>query len=117
METLTQIPCVACDSRAYGSYETVGIQGQAYRVCDHCLLNADGPGKFEACRDELALALTLYALSLNGWTDYTLTDEYAGSISQIDRYLLVEDERGFIEVREFVNGDVALRELYGYENN
>lgn len=116
MDTLTQAPCVACVSRLYGSFTTVEIDGSTYRVCDHCLLDADGPGKFEGCRDDLPLALALYALRRDGAYDSELSDDSL-SVARFERYLLIEDSQGFVEVREFAGSTTAQAEMDGYEDD
>lgn len=119
LDTLTAPACLIDDNRSYASHETVEVEGQTFIVCDSCLENHRGPGKFEgeAGDDQsLALALVLHALAAEGWVDEALADE-SGSVSRIGRYLLVEDDRGFVEVRTFDSPEAAQRELDGYEDD
>jgi hypothetical protein len=118
-ETLTTEPCTIDGNRTYVTHEVVTVDGENYLVCDSCLDAHRGPGKFEGeTQDDetLALALVLHALTLDGLTDAWLSDE-SGSVSRIGKYLLVEDGRGFVEVRTFADADAAQRELNGYEDD
>lgn len=119
METLTAIPCRVCESRAYVGHEDVTVGDEPYRVCDVCLADNSGPGKFEGNHSdyELALALVLYALVLDGdMGDHSLIDE-SESAYQFGNLILVQDSQGFTDVREFSDAAAATREMDGWEDD
>jgi hypothetical protein len=120
MNTLTATPCKVCESRAYVEHVDVTIDADVFRVCDVCLADHDGPGKFEGpARDgdeQLALALVLQSLDLDGCADHFLSDE-SGYAAAIDRFILTIDSSGFVDVQEYVDSAVALDRMNDFEGD
>jgi len=120
METLTATPCVNCESRSYVEHVDVKIAGELYRVCDVCLADHDGPGKFEQVRHDdetLATALALYALDLAGSSEDFLSDEWNGHASRIGAFVLTVDGQGFVNFEEFDSEELASKWLYSLEDD
>jgi len=66
--------------------------------------------------DDMRLALTLEYLAGISGEDHMLTDDYYGYASQFDRYIMLVDERGSVEVREYRDSDAAGREMDSFED-
>jgi hypothetical protein len=98
----------------------VTVGADTFRVCDVCLADHDGPGKFEGpARDgdeQLALALVLQSIDMDGCADFFLSDE-SGYAAAIDRYILACDSSGFVDVREYRTPELALATLAEWEND
>jgi hypothetical protein len=70
-----------------------------------------GPGKFEAAGNP-GLAERLYDVSLQGWSDdETGSVEWMEHVCWLGRFLLYEDDRGFVTYEEFSVSTAALVEF------
>jgi hypothetical protein len=120
MTTTTIAPrvCDACAKRP-DSFEEVKLDGRTFRVCSDCLAQAEGPGRYdEIHEDDLPLAVALYAVALQGGGDWSLSDEWgSGSATKFGRVILVQDERGQLDLREFADAAAAEREMNSWEDD
>jgi len=79
-------------------------------VCADCVHDHDSPGKFEGHRDrnELGKALILYAMMGDGsYEDDHMSDGWGNYCARIGRYLVMEDDRGFVSFEEFASDALA----------
>lgn len=112
--------CVCGQWRGDRHLEPVSITDvpESLYVCDSCLTDHVGPGKFErVSRDDLPFALAMQASGPEDYADHFITDEYQGAAYVIGDRIWLEDERGFVEVRSFPSVDAAMRELNGWEDD
>jgi hypothetical protein len=78
--------------------------------CADCVADNDGYGKFEAYsndRHSLAIALILYAWSLDSGEDDSTSCEGWGWLGRFGRFLLIEDTRGFVTFEDYGTYDKA----------
>jgi hypothetical protein len=84
-------------------YGTNAIPGLEYE--------STGPGKFEASVNP-GLAEVIYRKSLEGWNDdETASVAWGLHISKLGRFLLLEDDQGFVTLQEFESEAAAQAEL------
>jgi len=112
---ITPRKCVACDAwRAESETEAVTLDPDTLYVCDQCVEDAEGPGRFERSAD--ALTLALHSLSLDG-EDFFLTDDWQGYIGQFGRHVLTIDHDGFVESQSFTTPEKAYAWIAGVERD
>lgn len=118
MQVVTSHKCVACDSfHADSRLEPVTVGSDVFYACESCESCMDGPGKHEGVDEsDRALCVVLEHLAGISWEDYWLSDDYQGYVGVFDRFMLVEDERGFVDVRTFADADSAMRECNSFED-
>ena len=116
---MTTNRCIQCEwLKPESLLETVAIGGDTFYVCDICRNHLAGPGKHQAvAEDDRALCIVLYHLYLNDSLDHWLTDENYGFAGIADRFMLLEDSSGFVEVRTFASADAAMREMNSFEDD
>lgn len=74
-------------------------------------MSYNGPGKFEGTNDR-ALVVALYELSLHGCEDDRAgSTEYGLALQRFGRYVLIEDDRGFVAFERFDTDELAQSEL------
>lgn len=86
-------------------------------ACADCVLDHSGRGKFEAAgstRGDIGKALILYACSMDGMEDDRMYQEGWGYCAIIGRFLLMEDDRGFVTFEEFESDDKAWEKFDRY---
>jgi len=109
--------CVACEgSRLEWEYHRVTVGEDVFTVCEGCSNAYAGPGRGEgvACEDRPLAAVLEYLAGIS-MEDHYLADE-SGYAGKFDRYILIVDDRGFVDVRTFPDSDAALREMNRYED-
>ena len=114
---ITSHQCVQCDQfKASRHLDVVQIGADTYYVCETCS-DLSGPGKYQAVDEsDWALCVVLEWLAGVSSMDHWLSDE-SGYAGVSDRYMLIEDDRGFVEVREFTSVDAAMREMNSFEDD
>ena len=119
MQVVTSHQCVSCEKfRANRQLEPVVVGTETFYACDACVDALAGPGKHEGVDEsDRALCLVLGHLAGISFMDHWLTDDYSGYVGVVDRFMLVEDERGFVDVRTFKSADEAMRELNSFEDD
>lgn len=83
-------------------------------ACDDCIAAHDRPGKFEGNGGDLAAALVLYAWSLDSGEDDSMSNESWGYCGRFGRWLLIEDDRGFVSAQEYRSVEAASREFQSF---
>ena len=94
----------------------VTVEPETFYVCEACIEQHAGPGKFEGNGDDLALALVLHALMLDSGEDHFLSDE-SGYMGQFGRFVLTVDDRGFVSAEEFASPEKAEARLNDAEDD
>lgn len=92
---------------------TVASENSAH-CCAHCAEEHSGHGKFEAA-DDVATALVLYQWSMTSSEDDVMTNDGWGYVGRFGRYLLMEDDRGFVTYEEYddaVKADARFEGIY-----
>jgi hypothetical protein len=119
MKVVTSHQCVGCDQyKADRHLESVVIGDETLYACETCVDALEGPGKHEAVDEsDRALCVVLEYLAGISMEDYMLTDDWQGYVGVFGKYLLLEDGRGFVEVRELADSDAAMREVNGFEDD
>lgn len=110
--------CVGCGWLKPASFlDEVTVGADTFYVCGPCQNNLAGPGKHELVHEsDRALCVVLEHLASESGEDWMLTDEWQGYAGQFDRYVLLEDSRGFVEVREYDDAATATREMQDWED-
>ena len=86
--------CIECN-RELQKVSMHGMEGVF--ICNDCVDSHDGPGKFQGYHDEdLVTALLLYYHSLDS-PDESMSQDGWGYCARIGQYLIIEDDRGFVE--------------------
>jgi hypothetical protein len=95
----------------------VTVGADTFAVCEGCASAYESPGRGEGINeDDRALAAVLEHLAGISMEDHWLADE-SGYVGVFDRYLLVTDDRGFVDVRTYADHAAAMREIDSYEDN
>jgi hypothetical protein len=93
------------------------VGADVFDVCEGCANEYAGPGRGEGIHaDDRALAAVLEHLAGISMEDHWLADE-SGYVGVFDRYLLVKDSSGFLDVWTFADMDAAMREINSYEDD
>jgi hypothetical protein len=108
----TRKPCYVCERTDYLNSETVQLDDARFTICETCTRNT--PGKFEG---EPARTVVLWALTLNGFADAWLSDESYGYLGRVGKYLVQEDDQGFVTSMEFSSADAAQQKMNSYEDD
>ncbi len=116
---MTNHGCVCCNwLKPNDCLEAVVVGSETFYACDVCTDNLEGPGKHQGVsEDDFALCIVLEHLAGISMEDHMLTDENYGYLGVFDRYMLLEDDRGFVEVRTFADADAAMREANSFEDD
>lgn len=117
---LRSCQCAVC-SRWFAPADVFTVEdepnGTVGHACQACAAENNGPGKFEANHDDeaVATALVLYAWSMDSGEDDQMSSEGYGYCGRFGRYLLFQDDRGFVTFEECKDVASAVRrfeELY-----
>lgn len=113
------VRCIQCSwLKPEDLTESVTVGDEIFYVCTICADNLSGPGKHEGVDEsDRALCVVLESIAGDSGMDHWLTDDYQGYVGIVDRFMLIEDDRGFVDVRAFASPDAAMREINGYEDD
>ncbi len=116
---LAPTKCHICERNgAQYRHEYVTIGDETFPVCDTCTDSISGNGAHEGIHEsDRALCLVLESLAGVSGEDHLLTDDNYGYAGLFDRFILLHDDRGFYEVREFKTAELAMREMNQFEDD
>lgn len=105
--------CAACNRYfRVADVETVDDgTGTIGYACEDCITAHDGLGKFEGNGNDLAAAIVLYAWSMDSGEDDFMSSESWGYCGRFGKWLLFEDERGFVYAQEYPTVEAAVKEF------
>jgi hypothetical protein len=117
MKVIAAHKCSVCEQWK-GERNLEQVEDLDLFVCESCLEDHENrPGKFEGVAyDDLPFALAMYAQGPENYADHFITDEYQGAAFVIGKRIWLEDERGFVDVREFASHEAAMKELDSWED-
>jgi hypothetical protein len=109
--------CVICEKSSQELYE-VQVGDDADQVCEACVEDADGPGRYEGFHGaELATLLVLERIDLDGGADEFLSDEGNGYLAAIGQYVYCVDSQGFHSYQEERDAAAAVKRLRDAEDD
>lgn len=112
-------PCLRCGKwlSVYVLHSDNDTAAQTKGICQQCIDDAAGPGKFESYgsdHESLAIALTLYAMSCESSEDEFMHDGSGNYCARFENCLLIEDDRGFVTYEQYPDEEKAQKAYDAY---